>query len=370
MAGSKKVLGIVGYTFLPTRTGGHRGIDDVYQAVSLQYEVYVLSTKENKPDKEIGYTLVDNLGSEKDPYRYINPRLYRKVLNLINEYEIDIVQIDHPYLGWLAHKLRKNTDVALYVRCHNLEFQRFRQLGKRWWPIMEKYEKYTYSLADKTLYVSPDDLTYVQENWGLENGVLMTFGTWQSEQPSKEEKQACREYILQEQNLPADTKLINFNGPMDYFANKDALQSILTEIAPAVSTRMPEVHIILCGSGFPEEYRGTLEGLDNVSWAGFVDDLEIYLKGSDQFWNPIRLGGGIKTKLVQALSLGLTVISYESGALGMLTEACGPKLQQVSDGNWEDFASRSAEYIDSDILTPESFYQSYYWPHVIQNAGY
>jgi hypothetical protein len=54
----------------------------------------------------------------------------------------------------------------------------------------------------------------------------------------------------------------------------------------------------------------------NIIYAGFVDDISIYFKGADVFINPVSYGGGIKTKLVEALGYNLNAVSTSNGAIG------------------------------------------------------
>ena len=89
--------------------------------------------------------------------------------------------------------------------------------------------------------------------------------------------------------------------------------------------------ILVCGKGLPDFFNDLKDYSDkNIIYAGFVDDISIYFKAADVFLNPIISGGGVKTKAIEAIAMDCTVISTEIGALGLIREACGNKLQIVA----------------------------------------
>ena len=105
----------------------------------------------------------------------------------------------------------------------------------------------------------------------------------------------------------------------------------------------------------------------NIIYAGFIADIEKYYKGADIFLNPILSGGGVKTKIIEAIAYGTTVISTKTGAVGMAKEVCGEKLQIVTDNDWEAFIKIIAENIAVSFPTPQEYYNYYYWENVILN---
>ncbi len=74
--------------------------------------------------------------------------------------------------------------------------------------------------------------------------------------------------------------------------------------------------------------------------------LNLYLKGCNLFLNPVESGGGIKTKLVEALAYDLNAVSTGNGAIGVDPELCNGKLIICSDNNWNSFADAVFRAID------------------------
>ncbi len=126
--------------------------------------------------------------------------------------------------------------------------------------------------------------------------------------------------------------------------------------------------IIICGKGLPAHYQ-KLAGYSgkNIIYAGFVDDINIYFKGADIFINPVTDGGGIKTKVVEALGFNLSVISTESGAIGLPSSVTGRKLTRIKDGDWNSFA-QAITAVDSNDNIPQSFFEHFFWGNIAKKV--
>jgi len=94
----------------------------------------------------------------------------------------------------------------------------------------------------------------------------------------------------------------------------------------------------------------------------------MYFKGADIFINPVVDGGGIKTKLVEALGYDLSVISSQSGAIGIPAEMTGGKIKIIEDGDWQAFAQQIME-MNTEIPTPIEFFDHFYWGNIAEKAG-
>ena len=101
-------------------------------------------------------------------------------------------------------------------------------------------------------------------------------------------------------------------------------------------------------------------------YAGFVDDVIAYFKAADIFLNPVVTGGGVKTKVVEAIGFGTTVISCKTGAAGIETSACGEKMKIVADNDANAFVSAIYQSKDQELSTPFSYYEYYYWGNIVK----
>ncbi len=107
-----------------------------------------------------------------------------------------------------------------------------------------------------------------------------------------------------------------FVGNFFHPPNVDAMRFFCGEIFPAVLAARPETTLSIVGY----RSREVLAGFDshpNVSVEGRVPDLTSYLARSKVFINPVRLGSGMRGKVVEAMAMGRPVVSTSVGADGL-----------------------------------------------------
>ncbi|MCB0284684.1 MAG: glycosyltransferase family 4 protein, partial [Calditrichaeota bacterium] len=300
--------------------------------------------------------------------RYLDLSLPKKITSLINKDQFDSVIWEHPYMGWIAKRVKNKTGIRTIIHTHNIEYQRFRSLGKWWWPLLKMYEKRALKKADQSFYVTEDDRNFVVNNWNIEvkKTSIVPFGVDISEHPA--DKSNVQQMIKEKHGISTEEKILLFNGVLNYKPNLDALKIIIEKINPLLIQHQLSYKIIICGRDLPE-YLNQLEDYKskNIIYTGFVVDIESYFKAADIFLNPVLSGGGIKTKIVEAIAYGATVISTETGAIGLDKEVCGNKLQLVRDNEWNAFADHIIEETrKKQEKTPSGYYDQYCWEKIIE----
>jgi glycosyltransferase involved in cell wall biosynthesis len=363
----QKFLVIAPYQYLPYFSGGQKSIAQFLDYLGRETNLTVISVSENDPTFIKTYKHLAWL-KKKSLSRYLDVSLIAKLTELITKEKFDAIIWEHPYYTWLAGIIRKRTGIKTILHIHNIEYQRFQTTGKWWWPILRIYEKRFFKIADEILFVSPDDKKFAIENWGIEGKkcVEVAFGVEISKYPV--DKVNCQKTIKAIHRISDEEKILLFNGLLDYKPNLDALLAILKEINPALLQYQNfKYKIIICGKRLPAELNELREYADkNIIYAGFVQDIEAYFKGSDLFLNPVQSGGGIKTKMVEAIAFGTTVITTETGAVGIHRNICGKKLIVVPDNSWADFAHSIFTNADQYEITPSAYYDYYYWGSIVK----
>lgn len=106
-----------------------------------------------------------------------------------------------------------------------------------------------------------------------------------------------------------------FFGANNYFPNHDALLYFIDEILPKVVERRPNVKLSIVGPGVQPavlERQGP-----NVEVVGFVDDLMSHLERASAVVVPLRIGGGTRLKIVEAMAKSKAIVSTRIGAEGI-----------------------------------------------------
>lgn len=365
-----KVLSLVSYKFLPPDMGGQKGIAFFNRYLSKTVDLCCVTIEENDINRAEGYPVKNILSNSS--LRYINIFYFFTLSRIVRENRITHLIIEHPYYGWLGLLLKWFCKVKLIVHSHNMEALRFKTMGRWWWGVLWHYEKFTHKNADHSFFIQDNDRNYAIENFKLdpERCTTITYGFELSNTPSAEEKRSARELICKTHGIAATDKILLFNGTLGYKPNLDAVDTILEKINPLLLAEADfNYKIIICGNRLPTGYKGLIDYKEkNIIYAGFVDDINLYFKGADIFINPVIEGGGIKTKLVEALGYDLSVISTASGAIGIPAEITGDKMKIIADEDWSSFAQQII-LMNTETATPPEFYAHFYWGNIAAKAA-
>lgn len=356
------VLCIAPYRFLPAHTGGQKAIFLLYKYLHNHIHLTCVSTQSNEVAHvpfHVEKVFTDN------PLRYINLFYCWQLKKIMLEKHIEYIHIEHPYTGILGLVLKKITGKKLIIRSHNIEAERFRTLGKKWWRLMFYLERMVHRHADFSFFITEEDRQYALKNFKLsadKTGVL-TYGSEISERLTPEEKNRCVSQLKKTFQLQEDDIVMLFNGSFDYTPNLHALILLLDKIMPTLNKFSRKHKLIVCGKNIPEELQQ--RQVENVYMAGFVEDIEAFFKGASLFLNPVWEGGGIKTKLVEAICYGASAVSFSSGAIGVSKAMLGDKIYITNDLDVDAFVqgilSVSTTIADSP---PESFYHHFAWKNI------
>ena len=362
-----KVLGLISYPILPAKMGGQKGIALFYKYLGRYVKLVCVTTRSNDPAAAEGYEVLNILSDSST--RYANPAYFFTLKKLIRERQITHLELEHPYYGWLAIMLKWFTGVKLIVHSHNMEGLRWKTLGKWWWKGLWLYEKWVHRQANYNFFKQDDDRAYAIRHFGLapQKCITITYGIEWDAPPAASEKQAARDTLLQQHGIPAHHRLLLFNGAFNYLPNLNGLRHIINQINPALQTIAGfQYTILICGKDIPAEL--TSQQYPHIQFAGFVPDISLYFKGTDVFLNPLAEGGGIKTKLVEALGHNLNAVSSYNGAIGVEPSICNGKLL-ITDDQLTGFAQAVVKAAQYEANIPEEYFRHFYWGHIAQKAA-
>jgi len=111
-----------------------------------------------------------------------------------------------------------------------------------------------------------------------------------------------------------------FMGRMDYHANIDAAVFFAKKIWPLVRARRPELRFVVVGAQPTKEVLALRE-LASVTVTGTVDDVRPFYHSALAAVVPLRVGGGTRLKVLEAMAAGTPVISTTLGAEGLAVTA-------------------------------------------------
>lgn len=108
-----------------------------------------------------------------------------------------------------------------------------------------------------------------------------------------------------------------YTGGMNMYANKDAVLYFLRDIWPAILRRHPTAKFYAIGQDPPRELNEISQRDPSVIVTGFVDDVRPYVRKAAVYVVPLRVGGGTRLKVLDALAQGKAIVSTSVGCEGI-----------------------------------------------------
>jgi sugar transferase (PEP-CTERM/EpsH1 system associated) len=107
-----------------------------------------------------------------------------------------------------------------------------------------------------------------------------------------------------------------FTGSMDWLPNEDAMRYFCRDILPLIRAREPEVSLSIVGRA-PTPAVQKLAAEHGILVTGRVDDVRPFMKEASVYIVPLRIGGGTRLKIFEAMAMGKAVVSTTVGAEGL-----------------------------------------------------
>ncbi len=144
---------------------------------------------------------------------------------------------------------------------------------------------------------------------------------------------------------------ICFLGNMRTGPNVDAVLYFLKNILPKIIDQIPSVSFYIVGTEPPRIVKQFHDG-KNVIVTGFVDDVKQYLHECSLLVAPMRGGAGVQNKILEAMAVGIAVITTSVGAEGL-----NNKYFYIAD-NDKEFAKKTIFLLQNQEERKRLVYQA------------
>jgi sugar transferase (PEP-CTERM/EpsH1 system associated) len=115
---------------------------------------------------------------------------------------------------------------------------------------------------------------------------------------------------------PADSLELVFTGSMDWLPNEDGVLWFCRDVLPLIKAEQPNVTLSIVGRA-PRPTVQRLADDHGIRVTGRVDDVRPYMRDAAAFIVPLRIGGGTRLKIFEAMGMAKAVISTTVGAEGL-----------------------------------------------------
>jgi len=229
------------------------------------------------------------------------------------EQDFDVVHADQLNMGQYAERV---PGVFKVLDLHNALWLLYKRLWetmswglRRWllgrdWRLLRSYEGRMVRQFDAVLAVSHEDKAALQEAAGQPVDIAVIPIAIDPNEVTVVEREAEPKHMLH-------------IGTMYWPPNVDAVNWFVREVYPLIRQQRPDVQFDVVGSRPPAELLALNEAGLGVNVTGYVPEPTPYLQRAALMVVPLRAGGGMRVKILNALVQGIPVVSTALGVEGI-----------------------------------------------------
>lgn len=256
---------------------------------------------------------------------YDNGEMKRKIDEEIHKEKYDLIHIEP---GYVCPSLPE-TELPIVVAEHNVESTIYEDYVKKF-PIpplrgflytdvlkLKFWEKKIWRKSRGIVTVSEDDIQVISPSLNGQKKAVVPNGVDPKAFPFKPKNDVGKDLIFL------------FVGNFSWIQNRDALKYLLTNLWPEIRNIYPESSLRIIGRQMPDNLHN-LVIKNKATLLEDISDISSEYQKADIMLAPIRIGGGTKFKILEALASGLPVISSSKGIQG-LDIAAGQEIMIADD---------------------------------------
>jgi len=295
--------------------------------------------------------------------KYINRDLREFIIKYFKNNKPDIIHIDHLHMAWIVDDIRELTNAPIVLREHNVETNIMKRFSEkesnillRWYSArqakkLENYEvKYCRKFNKCIMITSVDEQQIRQLDSRIDTTTI---------------EAGIDEHLLNYRKKEVIPKSLFHIGSLDWYPNKDGLEWFLNSVMPSLSEQIPEIKLFIYGSG-AEKLKIDSKVKDNIEICGFVSNLAQNILNKELMIVPLRIGSGIRLKILEMLAMGCNILTTEIGKEGINAEN---KKHLLIGNSAEEFKSIIIDYLngkyDKELISNNAkdlIRDSYTWP--------
>jgi len=244
--------------------------------------------------------------------KYVSPRMQQRLRNLLKDSEYDVLVCDfvQPTLNALELPFRPkilfqhNVEAVLRERHYRQTFNPLARAFLYWeWVRLRRFEGFAAHRFDHCIMVSNEDCCTMKDLYGVTHTSAIPTGV-------------DVEYFQPREPEAAGHHLV-FTGSMDWLPNEDAIQFFVRDVMPLIRRVLKEVTFWVVGRDPSSAVRRLGQDNPDVKITGTVPDVRPFIDRASVYVVPLRIGGGTRIKIFEAMAMEKAVVSTRVGAEGL-----------------------------------------------------
>ena len=136
-------------------------------------------------------------------------------------------------------------------------------------------------------------------------------------------------------------------GTLHYPPNADGIRWFANEVFPLIKAKMPDATLTIAGKNPPADFAQMQKNNPStIKVTGYVPDLTPYFESSAMLVVPVRAGGGIRVRILEAFARGMPVITTTVGLEGIEAQ---PGIDVLVEDDEASFANSTIDLINNEL---------------------
>jgi sugar transferase (PEP-CTERM/EpsH1 system associated) len=248
--------------------------------------------------------------------KYRSPAMRREVERVVGAGDVDVLVCDFLFpsqnvpdeLGCRTVLFQHNVEAMIWQRHVEVRTNSVaRAYFSEQWRRMRRFEAAECRRFNQVIAVSAGDAEALEREYGITGVGSVPTGV-------------DTEYFRPAGRAAQEPRDIVFTGAMDWMPNEDGIRWFAGEVLPLIQQRMPDVTLTVVGRNPPPAIRSLAERDSRVRVTGTVPDVRPYLERAAVVIVPLRVGGGTRLKIYEALAMERPLVSTTIGSEGLPLE--------------------------------------------------
>ena len=296
---------------LSMNTSRHKISDKVLE--EIYQDIHCFKTVDVNNDIKLLPTLANYLFSNQPNHvdRFKSATFEHELKVALVEFRPSVVQIESIYLTQYLETIKENAGVATVLRLHNVEYQIWDRLAnsanglfktkylKDLTSRIASYERNAWQEYDLLLPITETDKEMAGHDVEKAHMLTVPYGIY-SETIIKSSGEDWVGYHI---------------GAMDWLPNKEGVEWFLTDVFPEIRRNIPAFEFYFAGRNMPASIEG--DGQNGVYNCNEVESADEFISDKKILIVPLKSGGGIRVKILEAMAAGKIVVSTDVGMQGI-----------------------------------------------------
>jgi sugar transferase (PEP-CTERM/EpsH1 system associated) len=237
----------------------------------------------------------------------------REIESLVRARQVDLVVCDFLFpsinvpddLGVPTVLFQHNVEAAIWERHAKVAGTSLaRAYLRSQWRRMQAFERAECRRFDHVIAVSDLDRDVFREHYGVASASTAPTGV-------------DTEFFSPSGRVDSVADEIVFTGSMDWMPNEDGIVWFVRDVLPGIRAARPSARLTIVGRNPTPKVRALAEAAPGISVTGSVADIRPYLERASVVIVPLRVGGGTRLKIFEAMAMERAVVATTIGAEGL-----------------------------------------------------